>query len=49
MPNPSSPSWRDFELPDQGKKSVNLSYQKSKAMLSPTLARVLLSTISSFC
>ena len=25
MPNPSSPSWSDFELPDQGKKSVNLS------------------------
>ena len=24
MPNPSSPSWSDFELPDQGKKSVNL-------------------------
>jgi len=25
MPKPSSPSWSDFELPDQGKKSVNLS------------------------
>jgi hypothetical protein len=24
MPNPSSPSWSDFELPDHGKKSVNL-------------------------